>query len=98
MRNLTLPFLFALQSLSVGGLLASRTSAGSVRNELLKFIDVVMKRAPCIAGRGTTTVSASRSGPNPKIAPIMENALCAVQTTRILRPSAQNPDIKIASL
>ncbi|KAH6883929.1 serine/threonine-protein kinase Sgk2 [Thelonectria olida] len=41
LRNLTLPFLFALQSLSVAGLLVSRTSAGTLRNDLLKLIAAV---------------------------------------------------------
>ncbi|KAL6406452.1 serine/threonine-protein kinase Sgk2 [Ilyonectria robusta] len=41
LRNLTLPFLFALQSLSIAGLLVSRTSAGTLRNDLLKLIAAV---------------------------------------------------------
>ncbi|POR32939.1 Uncharacterized protein TPAR_06835 [Tolypocladium paradoxum] len=41
LRNLTLPFLFALQSLSVAGLLFSRTSAGTLRNDLLKLIAAI---------------------------------------------------------
>ncbi|KAH6881086.1 serine/threonine-protein kinase Sgk2 [Thelonectria olida] len=41
LRNLTLPFLSVLQGLSVAGLLVSRTSAGTLRNDLLKLIAAV---------------------------------------------------------
>ncbi|KAH8754110.1 serine/threonine-protein kinase Sgk2 [Diaporthe sp. PMI_573] len=41
LRNLTLPFLSALQGLSVAGLLVSRTNAGTLRNDLLRLIVAV---------------------------------------------------------
>ncbi|PNY25614.1 Uncharacterized protein TCAP_04448 [Tolypocladium capitatum] len=42
LQNLTLPFLFTLQSLSVASLLVSRRNAGTLRDDLLKLIAAVV--------------------------------------------------------